>query len=91
MSNTNCIWGAKRDEFGLCAAGLKECKEDCPLMQEQVAATTAEVVITDAEISVSCEDPETVYADLPDGLRLIYREGKYVGWYLPGEEKADEA
>ena len=62
-----------------------------PLMQEQVAATTAEVVITDAEISVSCEDPETVYADLPDGLRLIYREGKYVGWYRPGEEKADEA
>ena len=62
-----------------------------PLMQEQVAATPAEVVITDAEISVSCEDPETVYADLPDGLRLIYREGKYVGWYLPGEEKTDEA
>lgn len=49
------------------------------------------VIVTDAEISVSCEDPETQYADLPDGLRLIYREGKYVGWYLPGEEKADEA
>lgn len=89
--STNCIWGAKRDEFGLCAAGLKECKETCPLMQEPAPAAPAEVVVTDAKVSVSCEDPETQYADLPDGLRLIYREGKYVGWYLPGEENADEA
>ena len=34
----------------------------------------------------SMEDPATVYYELPDGLRLIFREGKYAGWYLPGEE-----
>lgn len=33
----------------------------------------------------SQEDPTTVYYELPDGLRLIFREGKYVGWYLAGE------
>ena len=33
----------------------------------------------------SCEDRETVYVDFPDGLRLIFRESKYAGWYLPGE------
>lgn len=50
-----------------------------------------EVMVSGAEISTSCEDPETQYADLPDGLRLIYHEGKYVGRYMPGEEKTDEA
>ena len=34
-------------------------------------------------IITSCEDPHTQYAEFPDGLRLIYRDGKYVGWYLP--------
>ncbi len=33
----------------------------------------------------SCEDKATEYMDMPDGLRLIFRENKYVGWYLPGE------
>lgn len=31
----------------------------------------------------SAEDKNTVYWEFPDGLRLIFREGKYVGWYLP--------
>ena len=31
----------------------------------------------------SAEDENTVYWDFPDGLRLIFRDGKYVGWYLP--------
>lgn len=31
------------------------------------------------------DDECTVYLETPDGLRLIIREGKYVGWYLPGE------
>ena len=33
----------------------------------------------------SCEDEGTVYWDFPDGLRLVFREGEYVGWYLPRE------
>ena len=32
--------------------------------------------------SVSCEDVNTKYLEFPDGLRLIFREGKYVGWYV---------
>ena len=39
------------------------------------------------KITTSCEDPDTQYVDFPDGLRLIYRNGEYVGWYLPGEEE----
>ena len=31
---------------------------------------------------VSCEDVNTKYLAFPDGLRLIFREGKYVGWYV---------
>lgn len=30
----------------------------------------------------SVEDPNTQYVELPDGLRLIFREGEYVGWYV---------
>ena len=29
------------------------------------------------------EDPKTVWFEFPDGLRLIFREEKYIGWYLP--------
>ena len=39
--------------------------------------------IPGATIITSCEDSTTQYVDCPDGLRLIYREGTYVGWYLP--------
>ena len=34
------------------------------------------------KVITSCEDPSTVYLDFPD-VRLIFREGKYVGWYGP--------
>lgn len=30
----------------------------------------------------SCEDKNTKYLCLP-GLRLIFRNGKYAGWYRP--------
>ena len=30
----------------------------------------------------SCEDPRTGYIELPDGLRLIFRDGKYDGHYV---------
>lgn len=33
----------------------------------------------------SCEDKGTEYLETPDGLRLIFRDHKYAGWYLPGE------
>lgn len=31
----------------------------------------------------SCEDKSTVYLCLLPCLRLIFREGKFVGWYNP--------
>lgn len=31
---------------------------------------------------VSCEDPNTEYITFPDGLRLIFHEKEYVGWYV---------
>lgn len=34
--------------------------------------------------TTSCEDSNTKYLTFKDGLRLIFREGKYVGWYLVG-------
>lgn len=33
-------------------------------------------------IKRSCEDPKTVYLCL-FGIRLIFREGRYMGWYRP--------
>lgn len=36
-------------------------------------------------VTTSCEDESVQYADFPDGLRLIFRDGEYMGWYLPGE------
>ena len=32
----------------------------------------------------SAEDKNTQYWEFPDGLRLIFRDGKYAGWYLAG-------
>lgn len=39
----------------------------------QVSAST--------EYSVSCEEPEVSYMDFPDGLRLVFRDKKYIGYY----------
>lgn len=38
------------------------------------------------EATTSCEDPNTEYITFPDGLRLIFREGEYAGWYVCGQE-----
>ena len=35
------------------------------------------------EMIQDCEDESKTYAEFPDGLRLIFRDGKYVGWYNP--------
>ena len=42
-------------------------------------------------LTTSCEDEATQYLDFPDGLRLVFREGTYAGWYLPGEGGDDDA
>ena len=49
---------------------------------------TREVLAATPKITVSCEDPNTVYATFPDGVRLIFRDGEYAGWYVCGTEKA---
>ena len=33
---------------------------------------------------ISCEDENTKYIEFPDGLRLIFHEENYVGWYVAG-------
>lgn len=35
------------------------------------------------EVSRNPEDPAVLYLESPDGLRLIFRDGVYVGWYTP--------
>ena len=35
-----------------------------------------------AKMIQSCEDTNTLYFEFPDNLRLIYRDGEYVGWYV---------
>lgn len=37
------------------------------------------------EITKSCEDSSKTYVTFPDGLRLIFENGEYVGWYICGE------
>ena len=41
------------------------------------------------ELTTSCEDENTQYLTFPDGLRLIFREGEYVGWYVCGVAEHD--
>lgn len=40
-------------------------------------------------VKTSCEDKNTLYVTFPDGLRLIFRSGEYVGWYVSGEQNND--
>ena len=37
------------------------------------------------ELSTSCEDKNVQYVTFCDGLRLVFDEGEYVGWYVCGE------
>lgn len=30
-----------------------------------------------------CEDMNKYYIETPDGLRLVFLNDEYVGWYLP--------
>ena len=40
----------------------------------------------DFNVIESCEDDMKSYIETSDGLRLIFRDGEYVGWYVSGEE-----
>ena len=40
------------------------------------------------EITKSCEDSSKTYVTFPDGLRIVFENGEYVGWYVCGEEDA---
>lgn len=42
------------------------------------------------EVTTSCEDENTMYFTFPDGLRLIIRNGEYVGWYVCNAGKENE-
>ena len=44
--------------------------------------TTREKRLRGGKRSTSPEDPNTEYLSFPD-IRLIFNNGKYVGWYLP--------
>lgn len=41
------------------------------------------VVAMAGKATTDPEDPRVIYFDMGDGLRLIFRDGKYAGWYTP--------
>ena len=79
-------WDQEEDcrfnEDGKCTFGdgLPECAK------EQTFNIDAPILSGSVIKIRSCEDENTKYVDFLDGLRLIFREGKYVGWYVSGEE-----
>lgn len=54
------------------------------LVRLGIAFTEKGKTMTKKELKLvtSCEDEKTQYLEYPDGLRLIFHEGKYVGWYV---------
>jgi hypothetical protein len=42
--------------------------------------------LTPGKITTSCEDKNKTYITFPDGLRLIFENGQYVGWYVYNAE-----
>lgn len=42
------------------------------------------VVAVTGRAMTSPEDPEVTYFETRDGLRLIFRDGRYAGFYTPG-------
>ena len=40
------------------------------------------MIMNNTSVTVSCEDASKVYITFPDGLRLIFQNGEYVGWYV---------
>lgn len=42
--------------------------------------TMAFPFVPGVKYTTSVEDPDTMYLDMPDGLRLVFHEGKYTGY-----------
>ena len=38
--------------------------------------------IKGGKMEKSCEDESTTYLTCPDGLRLVFADNKYIGWYV---------
>lgn len=71
-------------------------KADCDRELEQEAkkyhATNkygGRLFVDGATCEESCEDENTLYFTFPDGLRLIFRNGFYAGWYVCDAEVND--
>jgi hypothetical protein len=56
------------------------------ILELEAALREQEMMLGDKMVIQSVEDKNTQYWEFPDGLRLIFRDGKYVGWYLPDGE-----
>ena len=46
MKNYKCIWSYDLDNNGLCAAGIAECIENCPMKKEHGRTTNADRIRT---------------------------------------------
>lgn len=53
MKNYKCIWSYDLDKNGLCAAGIVECVENCPMKKEHGQTTNADRIrmMSDEELA----------------------------------------
>ena len=74
-------------EGGKCTFGdgLPECVKQLGVIDDAEPQSVM-FIQGDFKVIESCEDDMKSYIETSDGLRLIFREGKYVGWYVSGEE-----
>lgn len=74
-------------EDGKCTFGdgLPECAKELGVI-DYAEPQSVIFIQGDLKMIESCEDDMKSYIETSDGLRLIFREGKYVGWYVSGEE-----
>ena len=75
-------------EGGKCTYGdgLPECVKQLGVIDDAEPQSVM-FIQGDFKVIESCEDDMKSYIETSDGLRLIFREGKYVGWYVSGEEE----
>lgn len=65
--------------------GLPECVKQLGVIDDAEPQSVM-FIQGDFKVIESCEDDMKSYIETSDGLRLIFREGKYVGWYVCGDE-----
>lgn len=75
-------------EDGKCTFGdgLPECAKELGVIDDAEPQSVM-FIQGDFKVIESCEDDMKSYIETSDGLRLIFREGKYVGWYVSGERE----